>query len=71
MFDNIFNSKINNTKFYRTPEEALYHGYILEERNGAYPKDKIIKTDNSLKPMRFLEASESDRFKVFEYLKNR
>lgn len=71
MFDNIFNKKINNTKFYKTPEEAIYNGYVLGQVNGAYDPSKIKKEDGSLKPMRFSEASTEDRFKVFEYIKSK
>lgn len=60
---------VSKTKLHKTPEEAIYHGLVLGQSNGAYPIEKIRKEDGSFKSMKFSEASEEDRKRVFEYLK--
>lgn len=66
----LFRSVLGRTKIYKSPRQAIYHKHILNERNGVYGLQDILKEDGSLKPYNFEEASQEDRKKVFSLIKN-
>jgi hypothetical protein len=67
----LFRTVLGKTKIYKSPRQAIYHKYILNERNGVYNLEDIMKEDGSLKPYNIEEASPEDRKKVFDLLKNK
>ncbi len=66
----LFRFVLGRTKIYKSPRQAIYHKHILNERNGVYSLQDIIKEDGSLKPYNFEEADQEDRKKVFNLIKN-
>jgi hypothetical protein len=67
MLKKLHNNKFYNSKFYKTPEEAIYRGLILGETNGAFDFNRLKREDGSLKSLNFIEADSDDRKKVFGF----
>ena len=58
-------------KLHKTPEEAVYHGVVLGQRNGAYNTVDLTNEDGSLKSTAFKYASTDTKIQVLKHLKGK